>query len=66
MENVKMFKKGERVLLEYEIGERFFKDDEIFYTLKNPANGTYLKDCAFKAEELIPANSPKDNGEEDE
>ena len=54
METVKVFKKGERVRLEYEIDGKFMKDDTIYYTLKNPANGTYLKDCAFTADELIP------------
>ena len=64
MESVTIFKRGERVFLEYEIDEKFLKDDEIYYTLKNPANGTYLKGCAFKSTELIPANSLKDNEEE--
>ena len=61
MENVKMFKKGERVLLEYEIDGKFLKDDTIYYTLKNPTTGTYLKECAFTADELIPYNAePKE------
>ncbi len=54
MEQIKVFKKGEKVRLEYEIDGKFMKDDTIYYTLKNPANGTYLKDCAFTADELIP------------
>lgn len=57
MEHVALFKKGERVMLEYEIEGRFLKDDTIYYTLKNPANGTYLKDCAFTGDELIPIPS---------
>ena len=55
MESIKVFSKGEKVLLEYEIEGKFLKDDEIYYTLKNATNGTYLKDCAFTADELIPA-----------
>ena len=54
MEQIKVFKKGEKVRLEYEIDGKFMKDDTIYYTLKNPATGTYLKDCAFTADELIP------------
>ena len=55
MKQVEMFSKGERVFLEYEIDSKFMQDGEIFYTLKNPANGTYLKGFAFTADELIPA-----------
>lgn len=54
METIKVFKKGERVRLEYIVDEMFLKDGEIYYKLKNPANGTYLKGVAFKADELIP------------
>ena len=53
---INVFKKGERVRLEYEIDGMFLKDDEIYYTLKNPQTGTYLKDCAFTADELIPVD----------
>ena len=67
MINTPMFRKGERVLLEYEIDEKFLKDDQIYYTLKNPSNGTYLKGVAFTAEELIPmedyACTPENNDE---
>jgi len=54
MEQIKVFKKGEKVRLEYVIEDKFMQDGEIYYTLKNPANGTYLKGCAFTADELIP------------
>lgn len=54
MEQIKVFQKGERVRLEYVVEDKFMQDGEIYYTLKNPANGTYLKGCAFTAEELIP------------
>lgn len=54
MKNLKVFSKGERVRLEYEIDEMMLKDGEILYKLKNPANGTYLKGFAFTADELIP------------
>lgn len=54
MEHIKVFQKGERVRLEYVIEDKFMQDGEIYYTLKNPANGTYLKGCAFTADELIP------------
>lgn len=62
MKSVDVFTKGERVRLEYEIDGMFLKDDTIYYTLKNPANGTYLKDCAFTADELIPV---QEEGEEE-
>lgn len=57
MTKIDTFKKGERVLLEYEIDGKFMQDGEIYYTLKNPANGTYLKGFAFTADELIPVGS---------
>ena len=57
MEQIKVFKKGEKVRLEYVIEDKFMQDGEIYYTLKNPSNGTYLKGCAFTADELIPVNS---------
>ena len=56
MEQIKVFKKGEKVRLEYVIEDKFMQDGEIYYTLKNPANGTYLKGCAFTADELIPVD----------
>lgn len=62
MKSVEVFAKGERVLLEYEIDEKFLKDDKIYYTLKNPANGTYLKGFAFTAEELIPVEVETEDG----
>ena len=59
MQMIPTFKKGEKVRLEYEIDTKFMKDDEIYYTLKNPANATILKGVAFKAEELIPVEDAK-------
>ena len=64
MQSIKVFKKGERVRLEYEIEDKFMKDGEIYYTLRNPNSGTYLKGCAFTADELIPVEDQK--GEADE
>lgn len=61
MESMKVFAKGERVLLEYEIDGKFMNGDEIYYTLKNPANGTYLKGFAFTADELIAVDKEKKN-----
>ena len=58
------YNKGERVLLEYEINEKFMKDGQIYYTLKNAANQTILKGLAFTAEELIPIEG--DNAYEDD
>lgn len=66
MESIKVFKKGERVRLEYEIDGMFFKDDQIYYTLKNPANGTYLKGFAFTAEELIPMKGAEEYADVDD
>ena len=54
MKSVNVFQKGERVRLEYVIDGKFMQDDEIYYTLKNPDNATFLKGVAFRAEELIP------------
>ena len=47
METIKKFKKGDRVYLEYEIDGMFINEDKIYYTLRNPSNGTYLKGLAF-------------------
>lgn len=63
---IQTFKKGEKVRLEYEIDTKFMKDDEIYYTLKNPANATILKGVAFKAEELIPVEEGVLTNEEDD
>ena len=57
MQVLKVFKKGERVRLEYEVDDMLLKDGEILYKLKNPANGTYLKGFAFTADELIPVET---------
>ena len=64
MTNVKKFKKGERVRLEYEIDSMFMRDEEIYYTLRNPANATILKGIAFTADELIPVET--ENAEDSE
>lgn len=60
MKTVKMFAKGERVHLEYEIDGMFMNEDKVYYTLKNPANGTYLKGFAFTADELIPVDKEQE------
>lgn len=60
MELIKRFKKNERVRLEYIIDSIFMKDEEIYYTLKNPDNATILKGVAFTAEELIPVEEGKE------
>lgn len=65
MEQIKVFKKGEKVRLEYVIEDKFMQDGEIYYTLKNPSNGTYLKGCAFTAEELIPVEKAGNETSED-
>lgn len=68
MTTIKKFRKGERVRLEYEIDGMFMNEEKIYYTLKNPANGTYLKGFAFTADELIPvevegeADAEEDDG----
>ena len=54
MKLVPTYEKGERVRLEYVIDEKFMKDGEIYYTLKNAKNQIMLKGVAFRAEELIP------------
>lgn len=64
MNTIKVFSKGERVRLEYVIDDKFMQDGEIYYTLKNISNGTYLKGCAFTAEELI-AVDPDEKDESD-
>lgn len=64
MEMIKKFRKGERVRLEYIIDSTFMKDDEIYYTLKNPDNATILKGVAFKADELIPVSEEEQADEE--
>lgn len=63
MEDIKIFKKGEQVFLKYEIDGKLLIDDTIYYTLKNPTTGTFLKNCAFTADELIPVNSVDSNEE---
>lgn len=54
METINVFKRGDRVFLEYEIDSKFMHDDEIYYKLKDTKNGTYLNN-AYTADELIPA-----------
>jgi hypothetical protein len=53
MRQINLFDKGDRVLIEYEVESRFYKNDEMYYKLKEPINGTYL-DNAYTADELIP------------
>lgn len=52
MKEIKMYDKGDKVYIEYEIDSKFWKNDNIYYKLKEPKNGTYL-DIAYTAEELI-------------
>ena len=47
MKLVPTYEKGEKVRLEYVIDEKFMKDGEIYYTLKNATNQTMLKGVAF-------------------
>lgn len=61
MKLVPTYEKGEKVRLEYIIDEKFMKDGEIYYTLKNARNQTMLKGVAFKAEELIPVEGEQTN-----
>lgn len=63
MKLVPTYEKGEKVRLEYVIDEKFMKDGEIYYTLKNATNQTMLKGVAFKAEELIPVDVEVQEGE---
>ena len=63
MKTIKIFTKGEKVRLEYEVDNIVFSNGELYYTLKEPKNGTYLKN-AYKAEELIPVEEgEEENGE---
>lgn len=53
MKTIKIFTKGERVRLEYEVENVTLRNGELYYTLKEPKNGTYLKN-AYTSDELIP------------
>ena len=55
MKTIKIFTKGERVRLEYEVESVVFKNGELYYTLKEPLNGTYLNN-AYTSDELIPVD----------
>ena len=59
MKSIKIFTKGERVRLEYEVDNVVFKNGELYYTLKEPKNGTYLKN-AYTSDELIPVEGAED------
>ena len=58
MRQINVFDKGDRVCIEYEIDSLIFKNGTIYYKLKEPLTGTYLKN-AYTAEELIP--KPKED-----
>lgn len=61
MKTIKIFTKGERVRLEYEVDSVVFKNGELYYTLKEPKNGTYLKN-AYTSDELIPVEDSENEG----
>jgi hypothetical protein len=66
MKLVPTYDKGEKVLIEYVIDEKFMQEGEIYYTLKNSSNQTLLRGVAFKADELIPVEGAIKNAEEDD
>lgn len=65
MKYVPTYDKGEKVMIEYVIDEKFMQEGEIYYTLKNATNSTILRGVAFKADELIPVEPEvkENNGE---
>ena len=60
MKTVMQYDKGDEVYVKYVVESRFYKNDEMFYKLREPINGTYL-DYAYTADELIPV---KEDGKE--
>ena len=61
MKQINIYERGDKVAILYEIDSLIFKNGQLYYKLKNPANGTYL-DNAYTADELV---SMPDVGEED-
>lgn len=53
MQNIKVYRKGERVLIEVEVVGREFKDDEVRYTLKDTRTGKVF-DYTYGQDELAP------------
>ena len=62
MKQINIFDKNDRVYIEYEVESRFYKNDEIYYKLKEPKNGTYLTN-AYTADELIPVEKGDSDGQ---
>ena len=60
MKTIKIFTKGERVRLEYVVDNVVMDGGELYYTLKEPNHGTYLKN-AYTADELIPVESEEEH-----
>ena len=58
MRNVLQYDKGDKVYIEYEVESRFYKNDEMYYKLKDTKNGTYLTN-AYTADELIAVEMTK-------
>ena len=56
MRNVLQYDKGDEVYIKYVVESRFYKNDEMFYKLKEPINGTYLEN-AYTADEVVPVKS---------
>lgn len=64
MKQINVFERGDKVCIAYEIDSVIFKNGELYYKLKNPANGTYL-DNAYTVDELI-AMPSEEKGEDAE
>ena len=59
MKQINVFERGDKVAIAYEIDSLMFKNNQLYYKLKNPTTGTYL-DNAYTAEELIPMPNKED------
>lgn len=60
MKTIKIFTKGEKVRLEYVVDNVIMDGGELYYTLKEPKNGTYLKN-AYTSDELIPVEEEEES-----
>lgn len=59
MKTIKIFTKGERVRLEYEVDNVVYQNGELYYSLKEPKYGTYLKN-AYTSDDLIAVEDCED------
>lgn len=62
MKQINVFDKGDRVYLEYEVEALIFKNNTLYYKLKETKNGTYLVN-AYTADELIPVEKGEEDGQ---